>query len=603
MNTYHCFTRSIRGIVISILIVNIHPSIQAHKEPTHQYIIREAYQLLKKHVGTAIPEFELHILGNDGQGREGEFHNRTSNPWSYSTLCGGAWSEDQHDPIRFMHEHEYFFKKGMFTSINHFWDPDQSAHGFNNTFALHLPWNPWPTGLFETNICALARTYASDIEHDLMAYRKAMIYLSSSTYQPSLDETFIMHIAGKDFPGPGFYGYTIFDWYHGRFMYDDDIIEKKKHDIFYSIIGRIAHLLGDMSIPAHVKCDEHGLWHDPYEDAMNYVEWSGNKESPCIDMHKNIPASTARVEYWNHERIFNEKGSIILPSCSIFQDNPYWTLFYTTAQIADYFASNRFHGDDDYIPIGELPSILKTAKEQGIGPRFTNFVDGQPDISGYPRNEEYINAIRDMTFPYVIRATAGLLYQIAMECQILHTEASRCPKRLEMKSAILQGPYYQFEAIDTILIGDGQSPFHITKQNHKTVIQAGKAIRLHGGFHAKAESHIHARIGPCTDCYDDPSEDIQLTMQDNVPMPKREYQVLSIEQKNQVSLNGCCTSNAVKSIKMRNEYGIVQEWKNVNGVFDETDIDNKIEDQNTGIYEIDLEYEFGMREKRIIARL
>ena len=32
-------------------------------------------------------------------------------------------------------------------------------------------------------------------------------------------------------------------------------------------------------------------------------------------------------------------------------------------------------------------------------------------------------------------------------------------------------------------------------------------------------------------------------------------------------------------------------------------IDNKIEDQISGVYEIDLEYEFGMREKRIIARL
>ena len=603
MNNYQCIIRCIQGIAIWMLFIHMHPSLLAHKEPTHQYIIREAYHVLKKHLGASIPEFERHIFGKDGQGREGQFHDRISDPWSYSTMCGGAWSEDQHDPIRFMHEYEYLFNKGMFTSINHFWDPDQSAHGFNNTFALHLPWNPWPTGIFETNICALARTYASDIEHDLMAYRKAMIYLSSSTYQPSLEETYVINMSGKEFPGPGLYGHTIVDWYHGRFSYDDDQMEKHKKDIIYSILGRIAHLLGDMSIPAHVKCDEHGLWHDPYEDAMNYVEWSGNKESPCIDMHNTIPASVSRVEYWNHERIFNQKGSIVLPSCSIFQDNPYWTLFYSTAQLADYFASNRFNGDDDYIPIGELPSILNAAKEQGIGPRITNFVDGHPDLSGYARNEESINAIRDLTFPYVIRATAGLLYQVAKEFQLLDEEASLCPKKLALKSAILEGPNYLFEANNTISIGDGASPFIITKHNHKTVIRAGSMIRLNGGFHAKAESSVHALIGPCADCHDDPVNTPQLSSPHIIPQQEIEFQMLAREKSHHGSSNGCCSSNAISSIILRNEFGEVQEWRSLNGIFDETDIYQRIESQMKGVYEINLEYENGMKEKRIIARL
>ncbi|MEN9828647.1 MAG: hypothetical protein RJA11_1263, partial [Bacteroidota bacterium] len=121
MKTKYCIKRCIKGIALSAAFMFMHNTLQAHKEPTHQYIIREAYQLLKKHLGTSIPEFELHILGKNAEGREGEFHDRKADPWSYSTMCGGAWSEDHHDPIRFMHEHEYFFKKGMFTSINHFW--------------------------------------------------------------------------------------------------------------------------------------------------------------------------------------------------------------------------------------------------------------------------------------------------------------------------------------------------------------------------------------------------------------------------------------------------------------------------------------------------
>jgi hypothetical protein len=578
----------------------------AHKEPTHQYIIREAYQLLKKHLGTSIPEYELHILGDNGQGREGEFHDRKSNPWSYSTVCGGAWSEDQHDPIRFMHEYEYLFKKGMFTSINHFWDPDQTDNGFNNVYELHIPWNPWPTGLFETNICALARTYASDIDHDLMAYRKAMIYLSSSTYMPSLQETYMLHDNGNELPGPGYYGNTLFDWYHGRFAYDDARVEKRKKDIIYSIIGRIAHLLGDMSIPAHVKCDEHGLWHDPYEDAMNYVEWAGNKESPCINMNKNLPASKGRVEYWNHERIFTEKGSIVFPSCSLFTENPYWTLFYSTAQIADYFASNRFAGDDDYIPIGELSSILTNAKEQGIGPRITNFVDGHPDLSGYARNEEDINAIRDLTFPFVIRATAGLLYQIAMEFHLINVSESRCPTMLKLSNAILEAPHYIFEARDTIRIGDSQLPLFITKENKKTLFKAGDVIQFTSGFHAKAESHVHALIAPCTQCYDDPNNELLISENKDHSTKTVEFSVLNItnEEHDHAFHHGCCTSNGIISIELKNELGVInQDLRNQHAIFDETDIIRIIEMQISGIYEINLEYANGMREKRIIARL
>lgn len=607
MKTIHCIIRCIKGIVLSILFITIPVQVEAHKEPTHQYIIREAYQLLKKHLGKSIPEFELHILGSNGQGREGEFHDRNANPWSYSTVCGGAWSEDHHDPIRFMHEEEMFFKKGMFTSVNHFWDPDQSNHGFNNAFALHLPWNPWPTGLFETNICALARTYASDFEHDLMAYRKAMIYLSSNVYAPSLNETYVFRQNGKEFPGPGFYGKTLFDWYHGRFEYDDERVEKRKKDIFYSIIGRVAHLLGDMSIPAHVKCDEHGLWHDPYEDAMNYVEWSGNKESPCIDMNKNIPASKARVEYWNHDRIFSEKGSIVFPSCSLFTDNPYWTFFYSTAQIADYFASNRFAGDDEFIPIGELPTMYNRAIQQGIGPRLTNFVDGYPKLSGYSSNVEDLHAIRDMTFPFVIRATAGLFYQIAMECGLINQEQNTCPTSIHLFDAMLEAPQYQFEAADTILMGDIAQPLIITKLPSSVRIQAGSFIHVIPGFHAQLDSRLHAKIGPCAECHDDEVDQSLLTLHSNDRKQSMiEFSVLSIAKVAQGESEsvGCCTSNGITSIAINNEFGKYHaELRDAHGIFDETDISALIESQSIGLYEIHVEYENGMREKRIIARL
>lgn len=64
-----------------------------------------------------------------------------------------------------------------------------------------------------------------------MAYKKAMIYLSSKDYSPKLHETYTIHHDGKEYPSPGAYNYSLFDWYHGDFSYYDDGIESRKKNI------------------------------------------------------------------------------------------------------------------------------------------------------------------------------------------------------------------------------------------------------------------------------------------------------------------------------------------------------------------------------------
>lgn len=570
----------------------------AHKEPTHHYIIREAYSLLKKHIGASIPEFDTYILGMDGLGREGEFDDGHANPWGYSTMCGGAWSEDHHDPVRNMHEVEMLFRKGMFTSINHFWDPDHQTNGFNSRFELHLPWNPWPTGVWEWNACSLARTYLSDYEHDLMAYKKAMIYLSSKEYAPRLHESYTIKHNGIEFPSPGTFNASLIDWYHGEFTYDDPGIESRKKELIYSIIGRIAHLLGDMSIPAHVKCDEHGLWQDPYENAMNYVEWEGNKESPCIDMTKNIPASPQRVEFWYHDKVFSEKGSIVLPSCSMFPENPYWTYFYSMAQISDHFASNRFHGDDEYLPIGEIASIINSSDK---GPTITNFVDGYPELSGYARDESDLNAIRDMTFPYVIRATAGMLYNIALEFALINQKGSKCPIMLAVNDGILHAPIYTFEASDSITVGDNAKPLFISSSAGKVQFKSGKTIRFISDMHAESGSTIHATIEGCSNCYDDPPEQFKNQQIEQAIELKPEYDVLFTW--NNQDISNCCLSDPIIALTCMNEKGQTLFASTVGDIISEHDIQGWIYSQQSGLYTIQLESKRGRREVRVIARL
>ena len=595
-----CIIRCMKGVLCSVLTIASSASLHAHKEPTHQYIIREAYALLKKHLGKSIPEFDLHIMGNDGLGKEGEFDNQHSDPWAYSTMCGGAWGEDYHDPVRHMHDIEVLFKRGMFSSINHFWDPDQSGNGFNSAFELHLPWNPWPTGILETNICSLARTYLSDYEHDLMAFKKAMIYLSSNEYRPKLHESFTFMHQGHEYPSPGTFNYSLFDWYHGVFEYADLELETRKKDIIYSILGRVAHLLGDMSIPAHVKCDEHGLWHDPYEDAMNYVEWEGNKESPCIDMNKNIPASPSMVEYWDHERVFSEKGSIVLPSCVMFTENPYWTLFYSTAQLSDHFASNRFDGDDNYLEIGELSSILKKSNNQD--PTKTRFIDGNPKASGYMRSTNDLIAIRDMTFPYVIRATAGLLYMIAQEFALINHREDKCPTTLSLRNAMLNAPHYVFEASDSIIAGNPSMPLLIAEQSKSVNFSAGTSIRFMSTFHAQKGSRVHAKISPCRNCYDDPPEisrEIYLPQESAIV----QFQILSLTTNSKKTTEGCCKYDPIISVECKNDIGESLNDIPQKSEYSELDIHTWLETQARGIYHITLIFEEGKQERRIIARL
>jgi hypothetical protein len=347
-----------------------------------------------------------------------------------------------------------------------------------------------------------------------------------------------------------------------------------------------------------VKCDEHGLWHDPYEDAMNYVEWEGNKESPCIDMDRNIPGSPQRVEFWNHEKVFSEKGSIVLPSCTMFTENPYWTYFYSMAQISDHFASNRFQGDDEYLPIGEISSIINSSED---GPTITHFIDGRPELSGYAKDESQLNAIRDMTFPYVIRATAGLLYYIALECALINPKGSRCPTMLAINNGILNAPRYQFEASDSIIVGDKSRPLFISSAAGPVQFRAGNTIRFVSGMHAQSQSTVHASIAECSNCYDDPPEQFIKQKIEHAIYQSPEFDVLFTW--NNESINNCCMSDPIISLTCMNEKGQTIYASSNDDVISEQDINEWIYTQQSGLYKIHLESKRGNKEIRIIARL
>jgi len=596
-----------------LLIIAFCSPLYAHKEPTHQYIIKEAYSLLVHHLGTSIPEFDKHILGYNGLCTEGEFDNLADFHWQYSTVAGGAWSEDIQDPIRFMHEKDIFFGlgKGSLTSINHFWDPDSKNPQYNESFRLTLNHNPWPYSWWDFSVCSMAHNLDFYIDTDLMAYKKAIIYLGIKEYKPKITDYAFFTCKGQSIMSPIYFGYSLSDWYHDYFQYGDTVLQNRKKDIIYQFIGRVCHLLGDMSIPAHVHCDEHGLWHDPYEDAMNYKEWDGNKMSPCIDEDKNISSAQERVEFWNAEKIFSEKGSIVNPWCYPADQNPYWFLFYTTAQIADHFASNRSNGDDDYQHIGEIDDILSFDRNAiQKGPVESFFYPGNPEASGYAHKEEDLLAIRDITFPYVIRATAGLLYLFATEFGLINEHSEKCPRTLTLKDAILQAPNYLFTVSDSLFAGNESKPLIVSKKSQLVELRAQKTILLNPGFIAEKGSNVHAYIGACSSCT---PEEKSLIVENKKPFITSEimstvqiHDKQGFEFTENLSSNcssTCCNNPEILKMRICDIYNQkINEWNAYESTSDGTDFIESVKPLLIkGLYSIDITFKNGNSQKRSLT--
>ena len=175
------------------------------------------------------------------------------------------------------------------------------------------------------------------------------------------------------------------------------INETLRKKIVFEILGRMCHLIADMSVPAHVHNNSHipalGTT-DKYEQDFMFVKWN--------DESFSLPS----VTYWDANRVWNTFGNIMNPYVSY--DSPLHLLMYSTNQLADHFASRTVAGDDifnsiyvgvqQYFPYGITPTSID-----------------QYSVASIPS----LTSIGDATFPHAIRAIAGLFYWFANEASIL----------------------------------------------------------------------------------------------------------------------------------------------------------------------------------------
>ena len=361
-------------ILIYYFTILFYGVLLAHDTPVHQYVVKQAYYFLENEIG-AVPELRDRIgLSFNGPGDD-------ATPWATGYIGVAAMREDLEDPI--------WGFGGLFDgwtpSVTHFWDAD---NGDNVKI-------PIPASTDAYNAFYKAKVYLFGGQNIYLQYPEINWDLGGPIlgYIISYDSVIELYKTGRCY----IEGYVdiaadVHTWEPEETYMDPDGAK----EIAAQIIGRVAHLLTDMSVPAHVHNDLHADG-DSYEDWMSLHYLDGYYELPYID-----------PIYWD-ARNAARQGTLL----DVYQAVPThnWEkqiryLFYTTNQIADRFPSNDANGDNNYVTSydGDDYSILNLISE----------ID-----HSYSSGSVQPFQVNQYAFRYGIRAVAGLFYWFAVETDML----------------------------------------------------------------------------------------------------------------------------------------------------------------------------------------
>ncbi|MCB0713946.1 MAG: T9SS type A sorting domain-containing protein [Ignavibacteriae bacterium] len=458
---------------------------KAHKEWVHQYILHEAYKLLKVYTGS-IPEYETYLGSSDYLNVENLDISR--HPFDLTpAMTVGVWLEDVENVIPNL-------PTVWNASDGHFWDADISDNAETDM--------PWST----TNVAN--------------AWTKARYYWLGTNHDPNFE----MRIKGpffvdilvdenrwrSDISVAQYESYgSFFDMYCDRQVYIKawttssgrkvpyarPVLKRMWMDEgrqrFYHTLGRLAHLLGDMSVPAHVHGDTHPckgivpFLQDP--DGDQYELWcGGNDQGDCNEPHQSHRAR----QYWNAETA-REQGGLFWEVLAMSDEEALRYLYYTVNQITDHFPSFNVDGyspggQDNSLQNGSYPYLEARLDELGAAP---DFIANSAE-----------ETIGDEAFNLAIRATATLLYITAVRTGLIE-----CSDNLKIQNENIYGlssTVVPYQASNSITAGEdvfgtqvAQGPV-IIHPNAKVKFEAGSKICLEKGFSALSGSTASFSIVP-----------------------------------------------------------------------------------------------------------
>lgn len=402
------------GLILVLTVLSLQIA-WSHKQTVHQYIVREAYSLLLKSYSDGIPGLS-NSIGMADQSFAGD------SAWQKGFVTTGAWREDDEDVV-----YHYDILPGMnyaLTSITHFWSADRGDF-VDNMIRLQIERPPLPA--LSTDIGPFPSAFTKMMKFAgggwVLNYPRTILCRNTANNH-WLVITPLGSQAGFGIP-LSYRGLTsfyrdkklsvhsnslaaclVFDAADLRVIDLSSVTEIEVDNgvrdiIVWEILGRMCHLLADMSVPAHAHLDEHGLNPDSYED---YV---------------GGPANLYRA--WNADNA----GPAILRSGTEFEVLHF--LMYTMQQQPDHFGSNgpvNGNGNDNIA--GDATEIerycLATLNLSSLG---------GPTTDAGPWTTDQLNAIRDRTLPYAIRATAGLLYWFCVSTNLVTPITSVASERTE----------------------------------------------------------------------------------------------------------------------------------------------------------------------------
>ncbi len=484
-------------LLIIILLLCSYSSCYSHKEWVHQYIVKEAYQFLENEIGE-ITELK-NYLGLNYYGKS----DWNDCPWEQNgAVAIGSWREDLFDPVWY---YGAWFN-GWTASCTHFWQADNG-----DDFQMYV------TGTGNVpNAWKKARMYffgrdeynSYKFEHE---GNYELNWKKDGYWQYARAATIIRSYQCLfDFYK---YGYSRLIGYRSTYTYlskeiinkDVTMVESARKKYTYHILGRIAHLLADMSVPAHVHNDEH-----PCELGMGdiYELWlGGNTTSDCNSEKTIFPTQSWNATTARHQ------GGLFKEVLSMNDRDALRYIFYSLNQVTDHYPS-WCAGD-----ICEFSTPIyfgNNSLVNGTTPYLTNkYIE-----LGLPPYNPEVYECADQSLNYCIRATATLFYWFCVRMGLVD-----CPDALYLQNDKFYGMpnSYQtayFEASNQIFAGNNVRPSlpqgdYVIESTANASFKAGNEIRLEDGFSAIEGADFVAFIDPycytynTTSCYQELPTKIQ----------------------------------------------------------------------------------------------
>jgi len=390
-------------VMILLLSGSFMISLQGHQQEMHQHITREAFRLLEK-------SFPDNFNGLDEMANYlgmGDNENLID-PVLYHSIgalkiVAGAWFADEYDIVyhygsflvpdynnvppwleELIFSNDY--NTAAHTTVSHFWNADQGEN--SHTY-------------LDDTIVYGELSYDWELEISRNAMKKMRKYVNGEYncrwfYADEINWGEYGSCLANDFNIP-----VLFDLYHGTeplaavsCLIDGetsweqvsspvlDFPDEIRKGIVYNLLGRMCHLLQDMSVPAHAHNTSHAGIYGMYSDFL---------ESNEMEYHTSF-------QNWNADQVSIQYGDLLNP---YQHSDPLYYLMYFLNQIADFYPDGVHSGDSQYdLEIPGLEAVISS---------LTNNLE--PD----DLNDENCLDMYNILIPYAVKVTAGLLYWFAVE--------------------------------------------------------------------------------------------------------------------------------------------------------------------------------------------